>query len=172
MAHNCYTLPLVDDPNDLHALTNTLDYPMFVVTAAAGDERSGCLVGFLTQCSINPPRFLVCLSDTNHTTGVADRARMLAVHVLGRDQLALAELFGTTTGDDIDKFSRCSWEPGPDGTPLLTDAPGRFLVRVLAKHDLGDHVGFLVDVMEVSAGPPTPLLGFQQVRDLEPGHPA
>jgi len=32
------------------------DYPMYIVTAVAADsgERSGCLVGFTTQCSINP----------------------------------------------------------------------------------------------------------------------
>lgn len=158
--------------NELNALTDALDYPMFVVTAAAGEERSGCLVGFLTQCSIDPPRFLVCLSHNNHTTKVARRARVLAVHVLGREQRPLAELFGTTTGDEVDKFTQCSWEPASDGTPHLRDCPGWFLGQILAQHDLGDHLGFVVDVIEASVGPPTPLLTFQDVRDLDPGHGA
>lgn len=162
----------MENAEELHALTGALDYPMFVVTAAANGERSGCLVGFLTQCSIDPPRFLVCLSRHNHTTRVAKRARVLAVHLLGRDQRPLAEHFGTTTGDDVDKFTRWSWESGPEGTPLLRDCPGRFVGQVLAQHDLGDHVGFLVDVIEASMGAPTPLLTFQAVRDLEPGHGA
>src|SRR4051794_41781759 len=51
----------------VHELIDELDYPMFIVTVAAGGERAGCLVGFATQCSINPPRFLVCLSDKNRT---------------------------------------------------------------------------------------------------------
>ncbi len=165
-------LPPVEHPEELQALTGALDYPMFVVTAADGDERAGCVVGFLTQCSIDPPRFLVCLSRNNHTTRVAERGRLLAVHLIGREQRPLAELFATTSGDDIDKFTRCSWEPGPDGTPLLTDCPGRFVGQVLAKHDLGDHLGFVVNVIEASAGPSTPLLTFQNVRDLEPGHDA
>ena len=36
-----------------------LDYPMFVVTAAADGRRAGCLVGFTSQVSIDPPRLLV-----------------------------------------------------------------------------------------------------------------
>ena len=48
-----------------------LDYPVFVVTAASGDERDGCLVGFSTQTSIDPPRLLVCLSKANRTTRIA-----------------------------------------------------------------------------------------------------
>jgi flavin reductase (DIM6/NTAB) family NADH-FMN oxidoreductase RutF len=72
----------------------------------------------------------------------------------------------------VDKFTRCSWDPAPDGTPLLRDCPGRFLGQILAQHDLGDHLGFLVEVMEASVGPSTPLLTFQNVRSLEPGHGA
>jgi flavin reductase (DIM6/NTAB) family NADH-FMN oxidoreductase RutF len=38
-------------------IADTIDYPMWIVTAAARGERSGCLVGFATQCSIEPVRF-------------------------------------------------------------------------------------------------------------------
>jgi len=35
---------------------------MIIITAAADGVLGGCLVGFQTQCSIDPARFLVCLS--------------------------------------------------------------------------------------------------------------
>ena len=63
-----------------------LDYPVFVVTAASGEERDGCLVGFATQASIDPPRLLVCLSKENRTTRIAQDAEVLAVHALGADE--------------------------------------------------------------------------------------
>ena len=89
------------------------DYPMYVVTAVGSSgERSGCLVGFATQCSLKPALFLVCISQQNHTHPVALEAGVLAVHVLARSQRALAELFGETTGDEVDKFSRCDWGAG------------------------------------------------------------
>src|SRR5215208_8451384 len=74
----------------VHELISELDYPMFIVTAASGDERAGCLVGFATQCSIHPPRFLVCLSDKNRTFRVAQGADLLAVHFVPASAHGLA----------------------------------------------------------------------------------
>jgi flavin reductase (DIM6/NTAB) family NADH-FMN oxidoreductase RutF len=107
-------------------LVATLDYPMFVVcTRAHGtdDPPAGCLVGFATQTSIHPPRFLVGLSRRNHTYRIAENATHLAVHVVSRRDRPLAELFGGQTGDWVDKFDRCDWSPGPAGMPILTAAP-------------------------------------------------
>jgi flavin reductase (DIM6/NTAB) family NADH-FMN oxidoreductase RutF len=155
---------------DFDAFVQGLDYPMFVVTTAAADERSGCLVGFTTQAGIDPPRLLVCLSVKNHTYRVAQRAELLAVHVLDPDQRDLAKLFGEQTGDTRDKFSQCSWRPGPGGVPLLEDCP-RFLVgRVLERHDFGDHVGHLLEPVAVESRSAEDGLGFEDVEDLDPGH--
>ena len=153
-------------------LVAELDYPMFVVTAAAEGRRAGCLVGFTTQTSIHPQRFLACISRKNHTYGVACSASLLAVHLLSRAPRGreLAELFGAETGDDVDKFSRATWRPGPDGVPLLDDLPNRFVGRVLDRIDLGDHVGFLLEPVEVEKGEELDGLGFQDVKGMEPGH--
>jgi len=153
-----------------------LDYPMFVVTACADGERSGCLVGFTTQTSIHPARFLVCISEKNHTYPVAMRSSVLAVHLLSRAEREkeLASLFGSETGDEVDKFAGLSWQPGAAGVPLLDDLPSRFVGRVRERFPaFGDHTGFLLEpleaekVEELHGG-----LGFQDVKDLEPGHEA
>jgi flavin reductase (DIM6/NTAB) family NADH-FMN oxidoreductase RutF len=59
--------------------------------------------------SINPPRFLVGLLSDEH-----------------RD---LARLFGSETGDRVDKFSRCQWWEGPQGLPILGGAAAWFAGR-------------------------------------------
>jgi flavin reductase (DIM6/NTAB) family NADH-FMN oxidoreductase RutF len=149
------------------------DYPMYIVTAAgAGGERSGCLVGFATQCSLKPALFLVCISQQNRTHPVALEAGVLAVHVLGRGQRALAELFGATTGDDVDKFALCDWVPGPEDVPLLADAARVMIGRVVNKVDLGDHTGFLLSPLETHGDDAAELLAFGDVKDLDAGHPA
>ena len=61
----------MSEPQAFHQLVSRLDYPMAIVTAADGEERSGCLVGFHTQCSIEPARFLICISRRNHTYSIA-----------------------------------------------------------------------------------------------------
>lgn len=153
------------------ALASALDYPMFVVTTAAGDERAGCLVGFTTQVSIHPERFLVALSDKNRTCHVAARAQRLAVHVLTPDQTELAALFGEATGDDVPKFERCAWEPGPDGVPVLTDAAGWFSGPILERRPMGDHVAHVLapDSGRSRLDGPA-VLSFQDVRGMDAGH--
>lgn len=149
-----------------------LDCPMLVVTATADGERDGCLVGFATQASIDPGRLLVCLSQANRTYRVALRAAVLGVHVLEPDQHALAALFGTQTGDEVDKLARCAWHDGPHGAPLLDDCPRWLVGRVLARHPLGDHDGFLLEPVAIGPAHPRPPLMFSAVKDLEAGHSA
>lgn len=160
------------DPDGFAPFLEGLDYPVYVVTTTDGTERSGCLVGFGTQVSIDPPRMLVCLSVRNHTFRVAQGAELLAVHILGPDQRSLSELFGEETGDEIDKFSRCSWHPGPGGVPLLAGVLRLFVGRVLAQVPLGDHTGFLLDPVLVAAPSPREGLTLEDVKDLEAGHDA
>jgi len=160
--------------DDLDQFTDGLDTPMFIVTAVHRDTaaRAGCLVGFASQCSIHPYRFVVWLSQNNHTYRVAQHAAILAVHGLGADQRHLAELFGTETGDQVDKFERCSWRPGPGGVPIVDECPRWFVGDILDTTVWGDHTGFLLAPRDVAgADDPAPLM-FSAVRDLTAGHPA
>ena len=157
-------------------LVATLDYPMFIVcTRRDGMDGSpaGCLVGFASQTSIHPPRFLVGLSRSNHTYRIAKDATHLAVHIVSRRDRGVAELFGGQTGDRIDKFDQCEWSTGPAGMPILTAASAWFVGRVVDRFDLGDHVGHLLEpVSGISPDRFEDWLSFSDVSDLTPGHEA
>lgn len=160
---------------DLAAFADAQDGPMYVVTVASGGRRAGCLVGFASQCSIDPPRFVVWLSVANHTYAVAREARYLTVHLLRRDQRALAQWFGGQTGDSVDKYVRIGWRPGREGSPVLSEVRDWFTGRIEGVVEGGDHVGFLLSPVEQSppAGDPaSPSLRYGDVRDVEAGHPA
>jgi flavin reductase (DIM6/NTAB) family NADH-FMN oxidoreductase RutF len=149
-----------------------LDYPMFIVTASAGGERSGCLVGFATQCSIDPRRFLVCLSDKNRTFRVAQDASVLVVHVVPEGAEELASLFGSETGDEVDKFARCAWTPGPSGAPVLDDCGNWFAGRVLERLPAGDHWAFLLEPVQDADDPGERAFMFRDAQWMRPGHEA
>ena len=160
-------------PGQWDELAELLDYPMFVVTTVGGGTRAGCLVGFATQASIDPLRWLVGISDKNHTYRVVQAAARLAVHVLADDDLALASLFGEQTGDEVDKFAQCRWQDGPDGVPVLDDVIAWFSGPILSRDRVGDHVAHLIEVDSAEVRQPKrSLLKFSAVRDFEPGHEA
>lgn len=154
-----------------HQEMATLDGPMIVVTASAGGQRGGCLVGFHTQVSIEPARYLVCLSIKNHTYEIARRADHLAVHFLGHEQIDMAVRFGGQCGHEVDKFAGLDVSMRAGATPVLSDCAHWFLGRILATLPINDHVAFALEPVE-SGGIPErqTLLGFQAVKDVDPGH--
>ena len=164
-----------DDLDDRFAdLMTALDHPMAIVTTASGEVRSGCLVGFHSQCGIDPPRYAIWLSKGNHTYRVGVLCETFAVHFPTTDQHELAELFGTDSGDDMDKFTRCAWTRGPDDVPLLDACPTRFVGRRVALVDAGpDHVCVILEPVEVAEPEGSArLLDFRDVLDLPAGHAA
>ena len=160
------------DRRAFEAIAGGLEYPIYIVTVAAGDERAGCLVGFATQCSIEPARFLACISDKNRTARVAARAETLVVHLVPAGADALVELFGGVTGDEQDKFARCEWKSGPDGVPVLAGCPSWFAGRVLERIRLGDHIGHLLEPLAGAAGADAGQYPAARARAIEPGHDA
>lgn len=161
------------EPTPFHDAVSTISYPMVIVTTVGPDgERSGCLVGFHTQCSLEPARYLLCISRSNHTHGVASRAGHLAVHLLDQDDRELSSLFGEQTGDEVDKFAHCAWRPGPFGLPVLDEPNAWFAGPILTRTDVGDHTAFVIQPADGAFTGPFTQLGFQQVRDMKPGHPA
>jgi flavin reductase (DIM6/NTAB) family NADH-FMN oxidoreductase RutF len=153
-------------------LVAQLDYPMFIATVAAGGERAGCLIGFATQCSIHPPRFLAGISDKNRTFRVAKDADSMAIHLVPENAVGLAELFGGETGDELDKFTRCRWRAGPGGVPLLDDCPNRFVGHILERIDFGDHLGMVLEPFFAEEDEDSGQLGFHRAKRIDPGHEA
>jgi flavin reductase (DIM6/NTAB) family NADH-FMN oxidoreductase RutF len=157
---------------DISDLVAGVDPAMAIVTTVSSGERAGCLIGFHAQCSITPPRYAIWLSKANHTFRVGVHARYFAVHFPSEESTELPRLFGTVSGDSTDKFARCDWESGPDGVPLLTGCPNRFIgTRVTLLDDGSDHVCLVLSPIEVAATTFRPLR-LSQVTRLQPGHDA
>ena len=151
------------------ALVADLDSPMVVVTAAAG--ASWPLSGRVRDaCSIDPPRFLVCVSKRTRTYRVARGAELLAVHFLPADATDLAELL-EETGDRVDKFARSEWRPGPGGVPLLERYRDRFVGRCGPRRRR-DHVAFVLAPVIAEKGHGGGQFRFGRAKRLEAGHEA
>ena len=100
-----------------------LDSPLIIVTTADQREQAGCLVEFHVQSSMEPQRYCVWLSKANYTYRVPLQSSHLVIHFLTADDLPLAELFGTQTGDTVDKFAAFRWIPGPVACRCSGSAP-------------------------------------------------
>jgi flavin reductase (DIM6/NTAB) family NADH-FMN oxidoreductase RutF len=141
------------------SLMSSTDPALIVVTTAAEGKQAGCLVGFHTQSSISAEQYCFWLSKANHTYRVSLRSAHFAIHFLTAGDLAVAEHFGTLSGEDADKFSGIDIDTVEGGVPLLRAVPNRMVVeRTAMLDDGGDHVGITARVASaVTTGPFTPL---------------
>jgi flavin reductase (DIM6/NTAB) family NADH-FMN oxidoreductase RutF len=153
-------------------LMDSVDPPLIVLTTAAENTWAGCLVGFHGQSSLSPQQYCIWLSKANHTYRASLRAGHFVVHFLGRDDLTLAERFGTQCGEDGDKFTGLDIDLDPQGLPVLRACPNRMsLERIAMIDDGGDHVCLTTRVISAeSAGPFVPLR-VSAATHLDPGHP-
>jgi len=161
----------VTDPAEF---TRRADGAMVVATADTGGDRSGCLVGFHTQCSIEPPRYAVFLSTANHTFEVAGGVDTLGVSILACDQERLARLFGGQTADDgVDKFDHCDWWRHDSGAILVDGASAWLVGSIVDRVETGDHVAFVLHpVDQGAAADRADPLRLADIASINPGHEA
>ncbi len=156
----------------VESFTGRVDYPLVVATVVGHQgDLSGCLAGFVTQCSIHPPHFLVCISNINHTYVVAQQATAIALHLLGEEQTDVASLFGERSGDSICKFDRVAWHPGGLGAPVLDDCAAWLEGDVLDRFGVGDHEAFLMRPQSGGSGRHGRVLTLESGPHFHPAHP-
>lgn len=149
--------------NPLDALVSRLDIATFVVTAADEHGPSGCKVRFATQCSVEPPRFVVLLPISERTYAVATEAQALAVHLVSFES-EITKLFGHRETTGSPSFEKCVWRPGITGAPVLRDCQAWVEGDVLERLRLGDHVGFVIAPVDGGAGRETGAFGEDRAR--------
>lgn len=147
------------DEETFNDLMVSADAGLIVVTTAVENEQAGCLVGFHSQSSMSPQQYGFWLSKANHTYRVGLRSAHFAVHFLTAGDLAVAEHFGTLSGEETDKFTGVDVDTADSGVPLLRAVPHRMVVeRLTMLDDGGDHVAVTARIASAeTTGPFTPL---------------
>jgi flavin reductase (DIM6/NTAB) family NADH-FMN oxidoreductase RutF len=164
----------MDQPGsgEAEAITRLAEYPLYVVTTSLGDEVSGCLAGFVTQSSIRPVRFIVCVSKVNHTFRIVERSTSLALHLLGSDQGWIASLFGEISGNEMEKFAEVKWSRGITGAPVLSACAAWVEGSIINRMSAGDHEAFLMTVANGGLGNSEGIFMLSDAVGFEPGNPA
>jgi flavin reductase (DIM6/NTAB) family NADH-FMN oxidoreductase RutF len=131
-----------------------------VVTAFDQDGGPfGLTVNSFSSVSLDPPLILWSLDRGSDTMPAFAAAQAFTVNVLGVDAQALSQRLSRKGGHALNPEE---WTPGATGAPVLAQAIAYFDCTVWGRHDGGDHVILIGQVMAHGrdAGP-QPLLYFQ-----------
>lgn len=126
-----------------------------VTTLDAEYRRHGFTANSFTGVSLDPPLVLVCLDRGANCMSAFGSATWMAVHVLRRDQEALARTFARR---DADKFAGLRVRPGMAGIPVLGGAVATLECRITERVPAGDHLVLLAEVHRAAGSGGEPLL--------------
>lgn len=148
-----------------------MTYGLYVVCAADGGEKSGCVVNTLQQVTAQPVKLAVTVNKENYTAELIGRAKRFAAVALDqRATLPDIGRFGFRTGRDFDKFEGIDTAQDESGIPYPTGCACAFYsCRLMETVDLGTHLMFIGEVQQAEKLSEEPPLTYAYYRTVIKG---
>lgn len=122
-----------------------------VITADAGNGPVGLTATSVFSVSAEPPLLVFSISDLSSSAATLREAESVVVHLLGADQLAIAQLCATS---GIDRFADATlWGRLPTGEPFFPSAQSWIRGAVVNRMAAGGSTVFAVHALEASIAP-------------------
>ena len=128
-----------------------------LTTRGADGLPVGLTVNSFNAVSLDPPLIVWSLSRHLAQREAFEQCQHYAVNVLAADQESVSRHFASKMPD---RFEGLTWDEGMDGNPLLQNCCAHFEVRNGVRHEGGDHLVFLSEVLRFERFERDPLLYF------------
>ena len=107
--------------------------------------------------SLEPPLIVWSLANDLPSRALFEACEYYAINVLAEDQVELSQRFASRRDD---KFAGLEYDSGVGGAPLLRGCCARFQCRNTVRHEGGDHLVFISEVVDFDRQAHPPLIYF------------
>lgn len=148
------------DPDRFRSVLSRFASGVTVVSALDADGADhGMTVSAFSSVSLTPPLVLACIDHAASMHGVLTSAEFFGISILSLEHEPLARHFADAA---VDRWAGVRSVRGTTGVALVEGALAHLECRVDSRHDAGDHMIVIGEVIEgtVAAGPP-PLIYFR-----------
>jgi flavin reductase (DIM6/NTAB) family NADH-FMN oxidoreductase RutF len=119
---------------------------LYILTARQRDRETGLLVSWVQQCSFEPPQISVALKRGRDVLSWLEPGAMFTLNLIAEGQTAFLSHFGKGFTLDQPAFTGLNIERHADQPPILADALGYLVCRVMARLPTGDHELFIARI--------------------------
>src|SRR5262245_37646908 len=98
-----------------------LDRELWLITAQAGERRSGLIATYVSKASLVPalPRVTIALAKHHFTHELIEASNAFCMHLVSEDMIDWVWRFGIPSGRETDKFRGLATSSGASGAPIL-----------------------------------------------------
>lgn len=132
-----------------------------VITTQGEEHPYGMTCTAFSSVSLDPPLVLVCVGSASQGSAVIQDNGVFAVNILSAEQEPLSRYFASRDrprGNDM--FREISHRRGASRSPILDGCAAWVDCRLVVRHDAGDHVIFIGEVLALGVNPEHPPLIF------------
>lgn len=125
-----------------------MSYGLYVVSSLDGDRPVGCIANSIMQITASPATVAVSLNHDNYTNSCVAVTGKFAFSILSEKSApSIIGGFGFRSSRDNDKFAEVP-HVMKEGLPVLTDACGYVVCKVLKTMETETHTVFLGEVID------------------------
>ena len=128
-----------------------------VSTRTPAGAPIGLTVNSFNSVSLDPPLIVWSLAKELPSRDLFEGCEYYAINVLAEDQTELSQRFASRAGA---RFAGLEIDEGAGGVPLLRGCCARFVCRNSVRHEGGDPLVFISEVLSFDYAERAPLLYF------------
>lgn len=149
------------DPKAFRQALGQFPTGVCVVTCRGDGEDCGMTMSSFNSLSLDPPLVLFSVDKRALSLPQWEQAKGFAINILADNQQAISNRFARAGAN---KWEGTHFDRGFADAPILSGVAAVFECRPWALHDGGDHVLFIVEVLEIRAAPDRRPLVFSKGR--------
>ncbi|MGE3538019.1 MAG: flavin reductase family protein [Candidatus Tectimicrobiota bacterium] len=126
-----------------------IPYGLYILTAEGQNGAvAAATVNWVTQTAFAPPLVVVGVKTDSGAHAIIKDSKQFALNILGKGQQGLAFNFFKSHERDGNMVGGEPFEAGPNGAPLLLNAPAWVACTLVDTVERGDHSVFIGEVVE------------------------
>jgi len=118
-----------------------------LILTQADSRKNAMTVSFFSEVAHHPTSLWISIDPRSYTYELIEQSGAFSLVLLHEKQTKPARMCGTVSGRDIDKFSLLKAHRSGDFW-YLDDLYASAACRVRSRHQVGDHVMFIADILE------------------------
>ncbi len=140
------------NPSTRKLVLKRFSYGLYIATTAHGEVMAATTVTWVSQASFEPPLIMMAANVEGNFYELLEKSGQFALHLLRRDQDAMAAKFFKPAIVADGKLSGYDFTIGEQtGSPILTDAPAWLECVVTDTVVRGDHTIVVGEIVALDA---------------------